>query len=47
MNQEFTPNNVENDEFILDTEDVDYKNLIIKLKDISTTIASLEKIIFR
>ena len=47
MNQEFTSNNVENDECILNTEDGDYKNLIIKLKDISTTIALLEKIIFR
>ena len=47
MNEELTPNNVENDDFILNTEDVDYKNLIIKLKDISTNIALLEKIIFR
>ena len=47
MNQEFTSNNLENDEFILNTEDVDYKNLIIKLKDISATIALLEKTIFR
>ena len=47
MNEELTPNNVENDDFILNIEDVDYKNLIIKLKDISTNIALLEKIIFR
>ena len=47
MNEELTPNNVENDDFILNTEDADYKNLIIKLKDISTNIALLEKIIFR
>ena len=44
MNQEFTSKNVENDEYILNTGDGDYKNLIIKLKDISTTIALLEKI---
>ena len=47
MNEELTPNNVDNDDFILNTEDDDYKNLIIKLKDISTNIALLEKIIFR
>tara|TARA_Y100000994_G_scaffold192250_1_gene161517 strand:+ start:365 stop:508 length:144 start_codon:yes stop_codon:yes gene_type:complete len=47
MNEELTPNNVENDDFILNIEDFDYKNLIIKLKDISTNIALLEKIIFR
>ena len=43
MNEEFTPYDVENDEFILNTEEVDYKNLMIRLKDISETIALLEK----
>ena len=43
MNEEFTPYDVENDEFILNTEEVDYKNLMIRLNDISETIALLEK----
>ena len=43
MNEEFTPYDVEDDEFILNTESVDYKNLMIRLKDISKTIALLEK----
>ena len=43
MNEEFTPYDVENDEFILNTESVDYKNLMIRLKNISKTIALLEK----
>tara|TARA_B000000557_G_C20506272_1_gene330158 strand:+ start:390 stop:539 length:150 start_codon:yes stop_codon:yes gene_type:complete len=43
MNEEFTPYDVENDEFILNTESVDYKNLMIRLKDISETISLLEK----
>tara|TARA_B100000886_G_C20355718_1_gene462895 strand:+ start:72 stop:215 length:144 start_codon:yes stop_codon:yes gene_type:complete len=47
MNDEFNANYIENDEFILNNEDVDYKNLIIRLKDISATIALLEKTILR
>ena len=43
MNEEFTPNDLENDEFILNTEEGDYKNLMMRLKDISKTIALLEK----
>ena len=43
MNEEFTPHNLESDEFILNTEEDDYKNLMIRLKDISKTIALLEK----
>ena len=43
MNEEFTPQDVENDEFILNTEEVDYKNLMIRLKDISKSISLLEK----
>ena len=43
MNEEFTPYDVENDEFILNTEEVDYKNLMIRLKDISKSISLLEK----
>ena len=43
MNEELTPYDQENDEFILNTEEGDYKNLMIRLKDISKTIALLEK----
>ena len=43
MNEEFTPNDLENDEFILNTEEGDYKNLMIRLKDIGKTISLLEK----
>ena len=43
MNEEFTTYDVENDESIMNTKEVDYKNLIIRLKDISETLALLEK----
>ena len=43
MNEEFPPNDLENDEFILNTEEGDYKNLMIRLKDIGKTISLLEK----
>ena len=47
MNEEFTPNNLENNEFTLNNEESDYKNLITRLIDISSTIALLEKTIIR
>ena len=47
MNEEFTPLNNENDEFTLNNEDSDYKNLITRLKEISETITLLEKTIFK
>ena len=47
MNEEFTPNNLENEEFTLNNEESDYKNLITRLKEISSNIALLEKTIFR
>ena len=43
MNKEFAPHNLESDEFIMNTEEDDYKNLMIRLKDISKTISLLEK----
>ena len=43
MNEEFTPYNVESDDFLLDTEEDDYKNLMIRLKDISKSIYLLEE----
>ena len=47
MNEELTPNNLENDQFTLNKEEIDYKNLITRLKEISSNIALLEKTIFR
>ena len=47
MNQKYTSNDIQNDEFTHDNQDIDYKNLITRLKDISKTIVLLEKTIFR
>ena len=46
MNLKFTSNNIDNDELTLDTEESDYKNLVTRLRDISSTISLLEKTIF-
>ena len=40
-------NHIENDEVNLKNEERDYKNLITKLKEIKSTIALLEKSLFR
>ncbi len=47
MSENLNSNNNENDEFNLKNEDIDYKDLIIRLKDIKSSIALLEKIIFK
>ena len=47
MNENFNSNNIENDQFTLNIEDSDYKDLIIRLKEIKTTIALLKKTIFK
>ena len=47
MNEKFTPIKNENDDFSMNAEESDYENLIIRLKDISTTITLLEKTIFK
>ena len=47
MNEEFTPLNNENDEFTQNNEDSDYKHLITRLNEIKSTIALLEKTIFK
>ena len=47
MNQKYTSNDIQNDEFTHDNQDIDYQNLITRLKEISTTITLLEKTIFR
>ena len=47
MSENFNSNNIENDETNLKNEDSDFKDLITKLKEIKSTIALLEKIIFK
>ena len=47
MSENLNSNNIENDEFNLNNEDSDYKDLIVKLKEIKSTIALLEKTIFK
>ena len=47
MNQKFTSNDIQNDEISHDTQEIDYQNLITRLKEISTTITLLEKTIYR
>jgi len=47
MSKNLNSNNIENDEFNLNSEDSDYKDLITRLKEIKKTIALLEKIIFK
>ena len=43
MNEEFTPYDLENNDFLLNTEEDDFKNLMIRLKDISKNISLIEK----
>ena len=43
MNQKYTSNDNQNDEFTHDNQDIDYQNLITRLKEISETITLLEK----
>ena len=43
MSENLNPNNIENDELNLNTEESDYKNLVTRLREISSTIALLEK----
>ena len=47
MSGNLNSNNIEKDDFNMKTEDSDYKDLMTKLKEIKTTIALLEKIIFK
>ena len=47
MSENLNSNNLENDEFIFNNQDSDYKDLIEKLKEIKSTIALLEKTIFK
>ena len=47
MSENLHSNHIENDEFNPTNEDSDYKNLITRLKEIKSTIALLEKTIFK
>ena len=47
MSENFNSNIIENDEFNLNNENSEYKDLIDRLKDIKSTIALLEKTIFK
>ena len=47
MSQNLNSNNIENNEFNLSNEDSEYKDLIIRLNEIKSTIALLEKTIFK
>ena len=47
MSENFNSNNIENDEFKLNKEESDYKNLITRLREIKSKIVLLEKIILK
>ena len=47
MRENLNSNNIENDDFNLINEDGDYKDLITRLVEIKSTIALLEKTIFK
>ncbi len=46
MKENLSSNNIDNDEFNLNTEENDYENLIVRLQEIKKTIALLEKTFF-
>ena len=47
MSKNLNSNIIENDEFNPNNEDSDYKALITRLKEIKSTIALLEKTVFK
>ena len=47
MSKKFTSNDIKNNEFSLNTDESDYKYLNIRLEEIKTTIALLEKTILK
>ena len=47
MSENLTSNDIQNDQFNQNTEESDYKNLFIRLKQIKSTIALLGKTIFK
>ena len=47
MSENLKSNDIENDEFNLNNEESDYKDLITRLREIKSNIALLEKILFK
>ena len=47
MSENLNKNNIESDEFNLNNEGSDYKDLMSRLKEIQSTISLLEKTIFK
>ena len=47
MIENLNSNNIENDDFNPNNQDSDYKDLINRLNEIKSTIASIEKTIFK
>ena len=47
MSKNLNSNHIENDEFNLNTEESDYKDLVTRLKEIKSIIALLEKKVFK
>jgi len=47
MSGNLNSNNIEKDDFNVKTEDSNYKDLIVKLKEIKSTISLFEKTIFK
>ena len=47
MTKNLNSNNIKNDDFNLNNENSDYKNLITRLREIKSNIALLEKTIFK
>ena len=47
MSENLNSNDIENDECNLNNEDIDYKDLITRLREIKSNIALLEKILFK
>ena len=47
MTGNLNSNNFQKDDFNVKTEDSNYEDLIVKLKEIKSTIALLEKTIFK
>ena len=47
MSGNLSSNNIEKDDSNVNTEESDYKDLIVKLQEIKSTIALLEKTIFK
>ena len=43
MDENFSSNNIDRDDLILDIQESDYKDLITRLKDINLTIGLLKK----